>query len=79
MQNCSTNDHAALLAELLPLVDERYQAALEAAIADMERMDKVERMKIDLYEHGSGYYAVARDGEDAEAKTARAAIDGVPE
>ena len=28
-------DHAAMLTELLPLVDERYQAALRAGIADI--------------------------------------------
>ena len=54
-------DHAAALTELLGLVDERYQAALRAGIADMERLDKVERMKIDMHNHGSGYYAVARE------------------
>ena len=73
-------DHAALLAELLPLVDERHQAALEAAIADIGRLNKVERMKMDVAKYvGSAWHASTIDGKFSEAETARAAIDGVPE
>ena len=74
-------DHAAKLTELLGLVDERYQAALRAAIADVERLDKVERLGIDLREGHSRYWALCLNERKigVVADDPRAAIDGVPE
>lgn len=73
-------DHAALLTELIPLVDERYQAALRAGIADIGRLDKVERMKLDVDWSTSGRWtAWGLTSRSAVAASARAAIDGVRE
>ena len=73
-------ENIALLTELLGLVAERFQAALEAAIADIGRLNKVERMKMDVAKYvGSAWHASTIDGKFSEAETARAAIDGVRE
>ena len=81
-------DHAALLSELIPLVDERFQAALRAGIADIGRLDKMERLEIytePAWFRGGGrkeekWRAYSRINRRAlYAHTMRAAIDGVPE
>ena len=73
-------DHAALLAELLTLVDERHRAALQAAIADIGRMDKVERLKIEILSNwGEIPWRCSSDYGAAHGYDVRAAIDGVPE
>lgn len=62
-----------LLAEVLELFAEGspYHAALAEAIADVERLDKVERM---LKFHGE-----VRSPDISWTSTIREAIDGVPE
>ena len=73
-------DHTALLTELLPLVDERYHAALRAAIADIGRLNKVERLELDVDRRITGnWLAWTLDNGYFEGSSARAAIDGVPE
>ena len=74
----------AILAEVLELFPEgtRQRAALTEAIADSRRLDKVDRMQIDimteaLTEH-EGFYAIAAGGAEGDGLTVREAIDGVP-
>jgi len=58
--------------------DER--AAIEAAIADMERLDKVERLRLDVdWSEFGQWTAWGLTSRPACASTARAAIDGVTE
>ena len=81
-----SNDHAAALTELLGLVDERYQAALRAGVADIERLDRAERLQINMeppwwrcgaFAEGQwrAYSPIIRKGH--YAPTLRAAIDEV--
>ena len=74
-------DHAALLTELLPLVDERYQAALLAGIADIGRLDKIERLKLEFSRQGERFWCQGEGCGHAGPLGIgiRAAIDGVPE
>jgi hypothetical protein len=74
-------DHSAALTELLGLVDERFKEAIRAAIADIGRLDKVERMGMCIDSPGMGMnnWLVMSDNGDGLAATLREAIDGVPE
>lgn len=73
----SNVDHAALLTELIPLVDERHQAALRAGIAGLEdkaRLDKVEQFQLDIEtDIEAGWLVIGVDVSEGE--TIRAAID----
>jgi len=69
--------YAAALAEGR-LERDKLRAELEAAKADTARLDKVERMKIDLLEVREGWKACTLD-DYASEPTVRAAIDKVPE
>lgn len=73
-------DHAAKLTELLGLVDERFKEAIRAAIADIGRLDKVERMNIEILNAwGEFRWRCASDYGTGVGDDVRAAIDGVPE
>lgn len=71
-----------ILAEVLELFPEGspQHAALAKVIADSRRLDKAERLKIDISEGpDSTFWAITADGIEGSGPTIRAAIDGVPE
>ena len=77
----SSPSHAAVLTSMLALWPEGspQRAAIDAAIQDTERLDKVERLNLDIeYSISAEWDVIGYDGTSTAA-TLRAAIDGVPE